>query len=314
MSDDTNPSEKLDAISDGQRSKISGDLTYGDKINVGNLQNSSAIAIGRGAQVHYTVIQQNPPSPEKPKQSYEPETILIPTGTFIMGSDTNEAKEAPQHTLELLAYRLGIYPVTNAEFAHFIWQTGRVAAKELLWEGNQPPPDQLHHPVMGVTWLEALAYCQWLSQETERHYSLPNEAQWEKAARGTDGRLYPWGNEWQPDRCNDDPNLVTAVNTYPPQTPYGCCDMVGNVREWTTTLWGDAAREPDGRYRNPWQADIRDNLQAPNTTRRIFRGGRGNSPIDYRCSKRGSYLPDRSGPRANRHGFRVMQIIRQEGI
>ena len=254
-------------------------------------------------------------SPEaKPKLSYEPDTVLIPAGQFIMGSDEHDPAEAPQHVVELPAYRIGRFPVTNEEFAHFIWQTGRVAAKELLWDGNQPPPDQLLHPVLGVTWFEALAYCQWLSQATGRDYSLPSEAQWEKAARGTDGRFYPWGNDWQEDRCNHDPDLVTAVNAFPPQSAYGCYDMVGNAREWTTTLWGTTSREPDTRYRYPWQADIHDSLQAPATTRRIFRGGRSSDLTDYRCSKRGSYLPERSGPRRNRHGLRVMQLTLQEGI
>ena len=303
-----------------QGDKVVGDKIEGDQISGVNISNAEGIAVGTGSSVNIqkTVVQkqvivQAPSARESPKLSYEPETRLIPAGKFIMGSDKHDLAEAPQHVVELPAYRIGVYPVTNQEFAHFVWKTGRVAAKELLWEGNRPPNDQLRYPVMGVTWYEALLYCDWLSKETGRFYSLPSEAQWEKAARRTDGRLYPWGNDWAAMRCNADADSIAAVDAFPAQSPFGCYDMVGNVREWTTTLWGDSSRQPDGRYRNPWADDGRDMVEAPATTRRIFRGGRGSVSLDYRCSRRGSYLPDRPGPRRNRHGFRVLQAVPQEG-
>jgi formylglycine-generating enzyme required for sulfatase activity len=249
--------------------------------------------------------QADQPAP-KPPLPYEPETVLIPAGPFLMG-DNDMSHAAPQTAVDLPTYAIGLYPVTNEQFAEFVQQSGRLASSDLLWEGNRPPRDQLRHPVTGVTWQEALAYCQWLAELTERPYSLPNEAQWEKAARGVDGRLYPWGNEWEDGRCNDDLAVVTAVDAFPPQSPYGCYDMVGNGREWTTTLWGDNPREPESLYRYPWVGDgRRDSLNAPSTTRRIFRGGRGDDFSAYRCSRRGALLPDQSGPRRNRHGFRVV--------
>lgn len=296
--------------------KVAGDKIEGDHISGINISNTEGIAFGTGSSVNIQktivdkqIVVQGSAAREKPKLSFEPETLLIPTGNFIMGSDVHDQAEAPQHVVELAAFRLGVYPLTNEEFAHFIWTTGRVAAKELLWDGNQPPDERLRHPVMGVTWVEALAYCQWLSQETGRAYSLPSEAQWEKAARGTDGRLYPWGDNWELKRCNTDPDSITAVDAFPAQSPFGCFDLVGNLREWTTTLWGDSPQQQASRYTNPWNADSRDALDAPATTRRIFRGGRGSDPTDYRCSKRGSYLPDRPGPRHNRHGFRVVLAV-----
>ena len=224
-----------------------------------------------------------------------------------MFSDTNANKHNPQTQIDLPAFLISLYPVTNEQFAEFIHQSGQLASSDLLWEGNRPPRDRLRHPVAGVTWLEALAYCEWLCEQTERSYTLPSEAQWEKAARGGDGRLFPWGNEWQPDRCNTNMEIITAVDAFPPQSAYGCYDMAGNVREWTSTLWGNSPQEPDALYAYPWTADgRRDNLTAPPTTRRIFRGGRGQAPNAYRCSARGHYAPGRSGPRQQRHGFRVV--------
>jgi iron(II)-dependent oxidoreductase len=232
--------------------------------------------------------------------------VLVPAGPFLMGDD-DVSLTAPQSTIDLPAYLISLFPITNEQFAEFIHQTGSVASSTLLWDGNRPPRDRLRHPVGGVTWLEALAYCDWLRETTDKPYTLPNEAQWEKAARGADGRLFPWGNEWQADHCNTDFGVITAVDAFPPQSAYGCYDMVGNVREWTSTLWGDSPHEPDVLYSYPWAADgRRDNLRAPSSTRRIFRGGQGAGPDAYRCSTRGHYAPSRSGPRQQRHGFRVV--------
>ena len=295
---------------DDQQPPNSGAQIQGDQYNLGDID-GKAVAVGPHAQAIYNVIQQ-PAPPPKPQLPYEPETILIPAGPFLMGADEHSPFEAPAHQVELPAFRIGKFPVTNAQYAQFISQTGRNANKELLWDGNQPAPAQDKLPVQGVTWYDALAYCEWLSEATGRTYTLPNEAQWEKAARGNDGYLYPWGNQWEPDRCNHDPTCVTAVDDFPPQTPLGCYDLVGNLREWTTTLWGNAVGQPDPRYQPPWAADNRDSLQAPATTRRIFRGGHGRDHGDYRCSRRGSYLPQRHGPSGQRHGFRIIQIIPPE--
>jgi formylglycine-generating enzyme required for sulfatase activity len=243
----------------------------------------------------------------QPRLPFEPEMVYIPDGPFLMGDDDNPLT-APQSRVHLPAFRMGRYPITNEQFAQFIRLTGHIAAPDLLWHGNQPPLDQQRHPVTGVTWDEAMAYCQWLSEQTGRLYTLPSEAQWEKAARGTDGRLYPWGHEWVADRCNSDENVLTAVDTFPAQSPYSCYDMVGNAREWTTTLWGISPRKPDDHYSYPWANDGRDDLSVPRTTRRVFRSGRGDSPNAYRCSMRGSYLPNRSGPSQLRHGFRVVLL------
>ena len=121
------------------------------------------------------------------------------------------------------------------------------------WSSSTPPPDKLNHPVQGVRWSDALAYCEWLREETGRPYSLPSEAQWEKAARGTDGRSYPWGDEWEADRCNHQSDETTAVDAFPAQSSYGCFDLVGNIREWTRTIWGVTRPRPDDKFRYPWR-------------------------------------------------------------
>ena len=244
-------------------------------------------------------------------QHFEPETIYIPPDPFLMGSQEGKGIptcEIPQHEVSLPAYRIGKYPVTNEQYAEFIRQSGRMVAPQSGWEGQIPPDDKLKHPVMGVTWYDARAYCEWLSEQSGRQYGLPSEAQWEKAARGTDGRIYPWGDEWDPSRCNYGSGQTTPVDAYPAQTVYGCYDMVGNVREWTSTLWGRQLRPPEFRY--PWANDHREDLTASSYVLRVYRGGAAADRIErLRCSARGGYFPNKPGPPRKRHGFRVVLTI-----
>lgn len=255
----------------------------------------------------------DPFDPDAPQRlEYEPETARIPAGPFLMGSDGDDPAEAPRHTVELPAYRLGLTPVTNDQYARFLWAGGGVAGSALLWDGNRPPDGQGDRPVLGVTWTDALAYCRWLAAATGRAYTLPSEAQWEKAARGPDGRLYPWGDTWDPDRCNPSFTTITAVRAYPPQSVHGLYDLVGNGREWTLSLWGRDPVTPDPAYVYPWRPDRRNDPAAPLTTRRVYRGGRSATPRGFRCSARGHHDPTAPGPRANRIGFRVA-LLKDEG-
>ncbi len=103
--------------------------------------------------------------------------------------------------------------------------------------------------MVNVTWRDALAYVQWLAERTEQPYRLPTEAEWEKAARGEDGRLWPWGNDWDPARANckpAGPGQTTPRGQYSPggDSPYGAADMAGNVYEWCSSLWGDDSDKP----------------------------------------------------------------------
>jgi formylglycine-generating enzyme required for sulfatase activity len=245
-------------------------------------------------------------------QSFEPETIFIPAGPFLMGSPTDAAApedEKPQHQVDLPAYRIGKFPVTNQQYLEYVRQTGAAAAPETGWklarQGKVPDEAKLAHPVTGVSWDEALGYCHWLSQQTGRRYRLPTEAEWEKAARGVeDARPYPWGDAWDPARCNNESDDTTPVDRFGSQTPYGCFDMAGNVWEWTSTIWGSSRHDPDYRY--PYQNDSREAPEAAARYReyRICRGGAYTDASDrLRCSARARYAAD---TRHKRRGFRVV--------
>jgi len=152
-----------------------------------------------------------------------------------------------------------------------------------------------------------MAYCQWLSEKTGRNYSLPNEAQWEKACRGGNGFVYPWGNDLEAGCSNHGCEAIAAVDAYPAQNEFGCFDMVGNVRQWTCSLWGEKRSQPDARYLYPWRNDQRNSLSANRQIRRVVRGSSmRDSIVALRCSARNGQLPDDPGLPGLRHGFRVV--------
>jgi formylglycine-generating enzyme required for sulfatase activity len=181
--------------------------------------------------------------------------VDVPAGPFLMGSSRaadslafdNELWEgggAPR-TVDVPAFLIGRYEVTVAQYRAFVEASGHSGDPAAL----QGPPD---HPVTAVNWTDALAYCRWLQKalsESETtpasikqmlaegaRLSLPSEAEWEKAARGVDGRVYPWGNEPRLDRANFQGTGTTPVGSRPcPECPYGLSDMSGNVFEWTRT-------------------------------------------------------------------------------
>jgi ribose transport system permease protein len=160
--------------------------------------------------------------------------VEIPAGPFIMGSDTGAEDEAPAHEVDLPAFEMDKFEVTNADFARFVEATGYQTDAEKEgrtknWRGAAQGKD--NHPVVFVSWNDAVAYCRWLGKR------LPTEAEWEKAARGTDGRTYPWGNEWDPSKANTKESGLrgtAAVGSFGAgASPYGVEDMAGNVWEWT---------------------------------------------------------------------------------
>lgn len=253
------------------------------------------------------------------KIAYEPETVLIPAGQFLMGSGVDSGipiHETPQFEMELPAFRIGKYPVTNAEYAHFLKETEQIASDELGWAGNnEPKEEQKRLPVRGVTWYDAIAYCIWLYDQTGRPYTLPSEAQWEKAARGTEGHLFPWGNEWEDGRfCNTDFSQVTPKSQFPEgQSFFEVWDMVGNVREWTTTIWGRNRKyNLDDTSKYPWTDTWvpnsgRDDLRKSRQFRRVTRGGASLVPgTPLRAARRESELPYHCGVANGRIGFRVV--------
>lgn len=283
----------------------------GELLQVVRLDYPENTNLAYAEQVYRTVSGQTTLLPDH--LFFEPETVLIPAGPFWMGSRPGPGvaeHEIPQHAVYLSAYRIGRFPVTNAQYAEFVRQSGRLVAPELGWAGQRPMAGQEQHPVSGVTWYEALAYCAWLSQATGRTYTLPNEAQWEKEARGVDGHIYPWGNVWETGRCNLGASMPTAVDHFPAQSVYGGCDLVGNGREWTSSHWGERLAAPELRYRYPWHDDERNDLSANDQIRRIWRGSASSDPQrQCRCAARGAQLPTSRGGPQTRFGFRVVMKV-----
>jgi len=263
----------------------------------------------RGCERLLSALRARAKSLGLPTHTFEPETVLIPAGEFIMGSDPRKDKDTSdneqlQHTLYLPDYYLARTPVTNAQYAVFVQATGYEQPGH--WKGGKPPAGKEDHPGVYVSWDDAVAYCRWLSEATGRPYRLPSEAEWEKAARGTDGRIYPWGNKWDARRCNGKEGGkgdTTPIGAYPQgASPYGLLDMAGNVWEWTRSLWGKDWRKPDFGYPyNP--EDGRENPDASRDARRVLRGGAfDNLGRDIRCAYRISNHPHKKG---NVIGFRV---------
>jgi len=155
------------------------------------------------------------------------EMVLIPAGPFLMGISRDKPDdEGPQHPVHLEAYWIEMTEVTNAGYRQCVDAGACSEPADLRFFNDSRHAD---HPVVFVTWYNARDYCWW------RGRRLPSEAAWEKAARGSDGRSYPWGNERTGDRLNADNRLggTTPVGAYPSgASPYGVLDMAGNVWEW----------------------------------------------------------------------------------
>ena len=217
------------------------------------------------------VFQATPPESRSTQhESRYPQTtipfdwVTIPAGEFIMGSDKVKDKlardnELPQFRLYLPEYWIARVPLTNVQYKQFVDATGYVLPQH--WADGQIPKGKENHPVVYISWQDAVAFGEWAKVR------LPTEAEWEKAARGTDGRIYPWGND-APDktRCNFNMNEgdTTPVGKYHKgASPYGCLDIAGNVWEWTSTKWLDNYADYISKVYNRLTGD----------GRRVVRGG-----------------------------------------
>ncbi len=239
------------------------------------------------------------------------EMVCVPAGKFLMGSTEKEvdaavkgsrgspedsrdefADELPQREVYLDAYWIDKNLVTVAEYRKFCQVTGRKMPEAPEWGWKD------HHPMVNVTWDDAVAYATWAGKR------LPTEAEWEKAARGTDGRVYPWGNEWDASKCANSVGPERLKSTQPVgsrptgASPCGALDMAGNVYEWCADWEGD-------KY---YQSAPARNPAGPATGEaRVLRGGSlscGN-PADFRCADRSGSI----GP-GNRNcciGFRCVR-------
>ena len=212
--------------------------------------------------------------------------ITIPAGQFTMGSKYGDLEEQPVHKVFLDSYQIGKYEVTVGQYRAFCEATGR--------EMPAPPPWgwKDDHPMVKVTWTDADAYCKWAGGR------LPTEAEWEKAARGTDGRAYPWGNKWDKNKCaNGELRLhsTAPVGSYPKGvSPYGLMDMAGNVWEWCSDWYGETyyKRSPTRNPKGPGSGDYR-----------VMRGGCWYSHAQGdRSTYRGNFFPSGSWDSG---GFRI---------
>lgn len=182
--------------------------------------------------------------------------ILIPAGEFIMGSDEKAAVggalAAPQRPVDLPAYWIDAYEVTNGQWIRFLTESG--FQEEGDWRRFYSIGKE-DFPVTNVTWDDAKAYAEWAGKR------LPTEAEWEKAARGTDGRNYPWGDSWDPSKsnCNEAGirNTVEVGRYRFDVSPFGVYDMMGNVQEWTGEMLRPYPASParnDDVFRQPYVA------------------------------------------------------------
>mgnify|MGYP001158007861 CR=1 FL=1 len=259
--------------------------------------------------------------------------IHIPAGQFYMGSDKKKDSlaydiELPQHKVELGEYYIARYPVTVAQFKAFVDESGHKPQDSDSLSGLP------NHPVVSVTWYDAIAYCNWLTKLLRQGFplstsiagqlaegwqvavptvppelierlqegwrvTLPSEAEWERAVRNTDGRIYPWGAKFDPDKANTGETGIggtSPVGCFPPgASPEDLLDASGNIWEWTRSLWGSDSKKP--RFVYPYSGCLAER-ESQNAGREILRVMRGGSWDDLssvaRCAYRFGDYPSRS--------------------
>jgi toxoflavin biosynthesis protein ToxD len=233
------------------------------------------------------------PAPERPQSKTAPlslaadaQMVTIPAGQFVVGSTPEERTaayddyfatsghdtarehrwfdgEEDRHVVMLVAFRIDLMPVTQAQYAEFVADGGAPApvideaawraqgfaqdyatqVARYVWHDGQPPSGRMDHPVVLVTWTEASRYCAWRGRVRGEARRLPSADEFEKAARGDGGLAYPWGNTYEADKLDSavkGPGDTAPVGQFVSgASPYGVLDMAGNVFEWTSTPFGD---------------------------------------------------------------------------
>jgi formylglycine-generating enzyme required for sulfatase activity len=214
--------------------------------------------------------------------------VRVPAGEFFMGSTDQDhharAEEKPQRLVYLPEFWISKFTITDADY--LAYSKDMHIPRPAHWESQKNNTSRLRTPVVYVSAGDAVGFCEWLSLISRRKIRLPTEQEWEKAARGADGRIYPWGDTWGPRLCNGGnasmPGQLMPVGSFSPagDSPYGAADMLGNVWEWTSSVFAD------------W------------TTRQVLRGGCYSCPYhQLRCAYRYSVEPDFRGAAV---GFRVV--------
>ena len=241
---------------------------------------------GRAEQAADSVMVQGtvPPSP----LPEFPAMVYIPAGEFIMGTGVKElhrmgeVDEFPQRKVYVDDFYMDIHEVTNAQYKVFLDSTG--VEPPHRWEDGNYGIGEDGLPVISVRWEDAAAYAAYVGKR------LPTEEEWEKAARGVDGRKFPWGNEFDPRRANNGDELMPVMSFPDGVSPFGCFDMAGNAAEWVDGWYGPYPRTendviPDG---------IPDRKDQFRKNRRVYRGGSWNSFGKFlRCANRENTGADR---------------------
>lgn len=216
------------------------------------------------------------------------EFLRVPAGKFLMGDDYGGKDEKPQHIVNInYDYWMARFPATNEQYNLYVNASGI----------QHPLEDWMRkkdHPVL-LTWVEAMAYCKWLNNLLKSELPsklvvrLPTEAEWEKAARGTDGRKYPWGNEFDENHCNIEDGITMPIGLHSPRgdSPYGCADMSGAPFEWTHSLWTSYPYYEAADSREKENAPSRDRVVRGSYLREVKRG-------DVRCAVRTGFPSDNS--------------------
>jgi formylglycine-generating enzyme required for sulfatase activity len=211
----------------------------------------SAIVVAYFVAVMWRLQSQPDVKPEI-KPAPPPLMAYVPGGEFVMGTDGGDEYERPQRKVRVESFYIDLYETTCEEYAKFVGATGHAPPKS--WQDGRYPAGAARHPVTGVSWDDANAYAAWAGKR------LPTEAEWEFAARGHDGRRYPWGNDWDPKAANAGKDKgskagIVDVGSYPlGKSPFGVFDLVGNAWEWTAS---DLEAYPGGKLPDKPVADMK---------------------------------------------------------
>jgi len=255
---------------------------------------------------------------ERAQSPSHDEMVLIPAGPFLMGSDKKVDRNAylaelPQRKIYLDAYEIDKFEVTTVQFLKFVLAKDLPPLIDWQYDGGNFQETMVNHPVMHVSWDDADAYCRWAGKR------LPTEAEWEKAARGDDGRIYPWGNQMaglsrsnygrtglsgpvrdRPERLLLYPPIISVDKYDNAVSPYGIFQMSGNVAEWVAD-WYDPKYYASAPDRNPKGPE--------NGTQRSFRGGGWiDSTPSVRAAQRNGTDPS---TKMNWMGFRCARDVKE---
>lgn len=242
-----------------------------------------------------------PGNPEQFIEQINYPLVKVPDGRFLMGTIPTGLRksdhEEPQREVTLDTYYIGKHLVTNAQFSKFVEATKYPLPRFY----TDPRFNSPNCPVVGITWYDTQAFLAWIEELASDSYRLPTEAEWEKAARGTDGREYPWGDQWESSKANTSESRIkrlTPVGNYPDAVSvYGCYDMAGNAYEWCSDWF-----HPETYKHSPSV-----NPQGPvHGRRKVIRGGSWVARGEFaaRCANRAAYEPIQA---VHNVGFRIVK-------